>query len=593
VGWEDAAVDPLRLGDYLREFQALVDRYGYRTSLYGHFGDGCIHARINFALRTPEGLEQWRRFLREAAELVMKYGGSLSGEHGDGQAKGELLPLMYGPELMAAFRDFKRIWDPLGRMNPGKLVDATGEVRRLDQDLRLGPEYKPVTLATRFAFLSDVGDGFTRATEHCIGMGKCRAMQGGAMCPSYRATKEERYSTRGRGRLLAEMLRGEVIAEGWESEDVKEALEWCLACKSCRSECPTHTDMARYKAEFLSHYHERRGWPLRAHALGRIGEWAPLAGAVPGLANFAASTGLAKRMLGIAPQRPLPRFARRSFRAQFAGRPRAAGGEPVLLFPDTFTDHFRPQTGLAAVRVLEAAGCKVEIPRERLCCGRPYYDFGMLDRARASLERVLGVLAPQVEAGAPVLVLEPGCASVFRDELPDLLAGDARAARLAKQVVSLGELLERRGWQPPRLGGRALLHAHCHERALAGRSVKSDFTLLAAAGAMVEAPDAGCCGMSGAFGYKREHYDASVRIGEMGPLAHVRTAAGDTLIVANGFSCREQIEGLAGRPTLHLAEALARALENRGQSPISQELGSDPTRQDQEERGSDPKEIGV
>jgi FAD/FMN-containing dehydrogenase len=259
VGWEDAAVDPLRLGDYLREFQALVDAFGYRTSLYGHFGDGCIHARITFDLRTPQGLEHWRRFLRQAAELVVKYGGSLSGEHGDGQAKGELLPVMYGPELMQAFREFKRIWDPLGRMNPGKLVDATGEVRRLDQDLRLGPDYKPVTLATRFAFMSEVGDGFKRAAEHCIGMGKCRAMQGGAMCPSFRATKEERYSTRGRGRLLSEMLRGEVITEGWQSEDVKEALEWCLGCKSCRSECPTHTDMARYKAEFLSHYHERRG----------------------------------------------------------------------------------------------------------------------------------------------------------------------------------------------------------------------------------------------------------------------------------------------------------------------------------------------
>lgn len=380
------------------------------------------------------------------------------------------------------------------------------------------------------------------------------------MCPSYRATKEERYSTRGRGRLLAEMLRGEVIAEGWESDDVKEALDWCLGCKSCRSECPTHTDMARYKAEFLSHYHERRGWPLRAHALGRIGEWAPLAAALPGLANIAAGFGLAKRVLGIAPQRELPRFAPRSFRAQFAGRQRAAGGEPVLLFPDTFTDHFRPQTGLAAVRVLEAAGCKVETPRERLCCGRPYYDFGMLDRARASLLRILDALAPQLEAGTPVLVLEPGCASVFRDELPDLLAADPRAARLSKQVVSLGELLESRGWRPPRTGGKALLHAHCHDRALAGRSVKSDFTLLASGGVSVEAPEAGCCGMSGAFGYKREHYEASLRIGELGPLPQVRAAAPDALIVANGFSCREQIEALTGRPTLHLAEALARAL---------------------------------
>jgi FAD/FMN-containing dehydrogenase len=213
VGWEDAAVDPLRLGDYLREFQALVNRYGYRTSLYGHFGDGCVHARLTFELRTPEGLAIWRRFLAEAAELVIRYGGSLSGEHGDGQARAEFLPAMYGPELMAAFREFKRIWDPLGRMNPGKLVDALGDVYRVDENLRHGPSYKPVTLTTRLAFRSEVGDGFTRATEHCIGMGKCRSMRGGTMCPSYRATKEERFSTRGRARLLAEMLRGEVIRE--------------------------------------------------------------------------------------------------------------------------------------------------------------------------------------------------------------------------------------------------------------------------------------------------------------------------------------------------------------------------------------------
>ncbi len=564
VGWEDAAVDPLRLGDYLREFQALVDANGYRTSLYGHFGDGCIHARINFALRTPEGLAQWRRFLRQAAELVVKYGGSLSGEHGDGQAKAEFLPVMYGPELMAAFREFKRIWDPLGRMNPGKLVDALGEVRRVDQDLRLGPEYKPVTLATRFAFRSEAGDGFTRATEHCIGMGKCRSMQGGTMCPSYRATKEERYSTRGRARLLAEMLRGEVITDGWQSDDVKDALEWCLGCKGCRSDCPTHTDMARYKAEFLSHYYEGRARPLGAQIMGRIGEWAPLAGALPGVANFLAQSsllsGIAKRAAGLAPQRALPRFAARSFRSLFADLESARHGDPVLLFPDTFSNHFRPQGALAAVRVLEAAGCRVELPRERLCCGRPYYDFGMLDRARASLERLLTALEPQIASGVPVLVLEPGCLSVFRDEMPDLLAGDERAARLSKQVVSLGELLERRGWQPAPLGGRALLHAHCHDRALAGTSVKSDFTLLAAAGLEVQAPEAGCCGMSGAFGYKREYYEASVRIGEMGPLRNVRAAAVETLIVANGFSCREQIEGLTGRPTLHLAEALARAL---------------------------------
>src|SRR5688572_26543027 len=337
VGWEDAAVDPLRLGDYLREFQALVNRFGYRTSLYGHFGDGCIHARINFELRTPEGVAHWRRFLTDAALLVVKYGGSLSGEHGDGQAKGELLPLMFGPELMQAFREFKSAWDPQNRMNPGKLIDAYP----LDADLRLGPQYKPIALKTRFLFKSEVGDGFIRATEHCIGMGKCRSRSGGTMCPSYRATHEERYSTRGRARLLAEMLRGEVITEGWASEDVKQALDWCLACKGCRSDCPTHTDMAAYKAEFMSHYYESHRRPRQAWSMGRIGEWAPLASRLSGLMNALSDFPVAKKLAGIAPERKLPKFAPRTFRSRFKPN---GGGDPVVLFDDTFNNHFRPGT---------------------------------------------------------------------------------------------------------------------------------------------------------------------------------------------------------------------------------------------------------
>jgi len=563
VGWEDAAVDPLRLGDYLREFQALIDRYGYRTSLYGHFGDGCIHARISFELRTSEGLAHWRRFLAEAAALVVKYGGSLSGEHGDGQAKAEFLPAMYGPELMAALREFKSIWDPQDRMNPGKLVSARGEVYRADENLRLGPEYRPVTLATRLAFKSEVGDGFTRATEHCIGMGKCRAASGGTMCPSYRATGEERYSTRGRARLLNEMLRGEVITGGWASEEVKEALEWCLACKGCKSDCPTHTDMASYKAEFLSHYYERHVRPRQALSMGRIGEWAPLAARAPWLANFLTRTpglgSLAKRVAGVAAERNLPRFAARTFKSQFNSKRHE--GDRVVLFADTFNNHFRPDTALAAVEVLEAAGCAVEVPRERVCCGRPYFDFGMLDRARASLENLVAALAPRTVAGAPLVVLEPGCLSVFRDELLQLLPGDARAAQLAARAVSLGELLAARGWKPPAIGGRALLHGHCHRKALGG--LEPEIGLLRAAGIELAAPDTGCCGMSGSFGFKPQHYAASRRIAELALLPALRAAGAEATVIADGFSCREQLEDLAGRETLHLADALARALRAR------------------------------
>lgn len=534
VGWEDAAVDPLRLGDYLREFQALIDKCGYRTSLYGHFGDGCIHARINFNLRTREGLDHWRRFLEDAARLVVKYGGSLSGEHGDGPARAEFLPIMFGPELMQAFREFKRIWDPLNKMNPGKLIDP----HRADEHLKLGPDYKPVTLQTRFAFRTPEGDGLVRATEHCIGMAKCRSMDGGTMCPSYRATQEERFSTRGRSRLLAEMLRGEIITEGWASGDVKEALDWCLACKGCRSDCPTHTDMAAYKAEFMSHHYETRSRPLAAHVMGRIGEWAPLAARLPWFFNGMSSFG--KSFAGISSERKLPRL-QKSFRSEFTP---SFSGDRVILFDDTFNNHFRPQTARAAQRVLEAAGCAVELPREHLCCGRPYYDFGMLDRARAALEKVMDVLP----ANVPVVVLEPGCLSVFRDELHQLFPGKAKSL----QVFSLAEFLQ--GRNIPEVKKPVLVHGHCHQKALSG--MKAELDVLQAAGCEVSAPETGCCGMAGSFGYRAEFYEASKKIAGLGVLPALAAAPG-RLVVANGFSCREQIESLGGRPTLHLAELLA------------------------------------
>jgi FAD/FMN-containing dehydrogenase/Fe-S oxidoreductase len=535
VGWEDAAVDPLRLGQYLREFRALVSRFGYRTSIYGHFGDGCVHARIDFELRTPAGVAHWRRFLAEAAQLVVKYGGSLSGEHGDGQAKAEFLPVMFGAELMQAFREFKRIWDPQNRMNPGKLVDPY----RADQHLRMGPSYRPMELKTELQFKSEIGDGFLRATERCIGMGKCRSLHGGTMCPSYRGTREERYSTRGRARLLQEMLRGEVITEGWESEEVKEALEWCLACKGCRSDCPTHTDMAAYKAEFLSHYYENRRRPRQALTMGRIGEWAPYAGLLPGLANGLARLG--RSFSGIAKERELPKFARRPFRSQF--RPTGGKGRRVVLFDDTFNNHFRPQTAIAAQRVLEQAGCAVELPTERLCCGRPYYDFGMLDRAKRTLERALRVLPRDV----PVVVLEPGCLSVFRDELSRVIPG----ARIP--ALGLAEFLSEMGYRPRPIEREVLIHGHCHQKALFGLSKEVD--ILKGAGCKVASPDTGCCGMAGSFGYRPEFYETSKTIFglELGPAIE---SAPEATVLADGFSCREQIEGLAGRKTMHLAELL-------------------------------------
>jgi len=591
VGWEDAAVDPARLGDYLREFQALVDRHGYRTSLYGHFGDGCIHARITFDLATPRGIAVWRRFLEEAAHLVVKYGGSLSGEHGDGQAKAEFLPIMYGPELMQAFREFKAIWDPRGLMNPGKLVDPY----RADENLRLGPDYKPVTLGTRMSFLSPEGDGFTRAVERCIGMGKCRSGAGGTMCPSYRATGEERYSTRGRARLLSEMLRGEVIENAWQSDEVREALELCLSCKGCRSDCPTHVDMAAYKAEFFSHHYEGKLRPLHAYSTGLIGRWAGIAGAMPALSNFVTQSpglnALAKKLAGIAPERNLPRFARQTFRSWFARRTpapalRVAGGggseqdraahgahadsrfaiddsrhaaRRVMYWPDTFANFFHPEIPRAAVEVLEAAGCAVSIPSKRLCCGRPLYDHGFLDLAKRELAAVLDALAPEIEAGTPLVGTEPTCVAVFRDELARLFPADERAKRLAAQTFTFAEYLDRIGFEPPEAAGRALLHGHCHQKSLWG--LAADVKLLERMGYEVAAPDTGCCGMAGSFGFHPERYALSMKIGELAVFPAVRAAGDSALVVNNAYSCREHIVGGTGRQPVHIAELVRRSLD--------------------------------
>lgn len=559
VGWEDAAVDPLRLGHYLREFQALVDRFGYQTSLYGHFGDGCIHARITFDLRSREGIAKWREFIRNASELVVKYGGSLSGEHGDGQAKAEFLPIMYGEELMQAFREFKAIWDPRGRMNPGKVIDAY----RIDENLRLGPDYRPAQPATRFAFHAPEGKGFTRALERCVGMGKCRAQQGGTMCPSYRATGDERNSTRGRARLLQEMLRGEVITEAWQSDAVREALDLCFACKGCRSDCPTHTDLASYKAEFLSHYYEDRPRPRQAFSMGLIQKWAALAEHAPQVANFFTQTpllnALAKKLAGVAPQRSMPAFATQTFRRWFETRAPKPGDRRVLLWADTFSNHFNPAVAIAAVEVLEAAGCAVVIPQRGLCCGRPLYDFGLLDRAKAQLRDILAALADDIEAGTPVIGLEPACLGTFKDELLNLFPDEAAAARLSKQAVLFSDFLLQTGWQPRALNVKAIVHGHCHQKSLFG--MNSETALLKKLGVDFKLLDAGCCGMAGSFGFKPEHYEVSIAAGEKGGLLPaVRAAVADTLIITNGYSCREQIAQTGERRALHIAEVARMAL---------------------------------
>jgi FAD/FMN-containing dehydrogenase/Fe-S oxidoreductase len=566
VGWEDAAVDPLRLGDYLRAFQAMVDRYGYETSLYGHFGDGCVHARITFDLRTAEGIATWRRFLREAAELVVEFGGSLSGEHGDGQAKAEFLPIMYGPELMQAMEQFKAIWDPANRLNPGKVVHAY----RADENLRMGPAYRPVTLQTKLTFASQEGDGFQRAVERCIGMGKCRSLDGGTMCPSYRATREEKYSTRGRAHLFWEMLQGEVITDGWQSREVKDALDTCLACKGCKSDCPTHTDMASYKAEFLSHYYETNRRPRQAMFMGRIGEWAPLAARFARLTNFMTSAPgfapLGKWIAGVSQARELPKFARQTYR-QIARRtagnavPNPAA-KKVILWVDTFSDHFSPEIAEAAAEVLTQLGWQVVLPKKRLCCGRPLYDFGMLERARELLVNVLDDLGEDIAAGVPLVGLEPGCLSVFKDELLKQLPDHAQAKRLAAQTFLFSDFVVREPFDWPKLDAEVVVHGHCHQKALFG--MQGDTALLERLGVKWKLLDTGCCGMAGSFGFNAEHYALSEKIGEDKLFPAIRGAAPQTIVLTNGFSCREQIEQGTGRHALHIAQLAQRALAARG-----------------------------
>jgi FAD/FMN-containing dehydrogenase/Fe-S oxidoreductase len=597
-GWEDAAVAPEKLGGYLRDLRKMMTAFGYKGSLYGHFGHACVHTRLNFDFQSKTGIAKFRKFAEEAADLVVSYGGSLSGEHGDGQARAELLPKMFGPELMQAFRKFKSAWDPDWKMNPGKLI----EPNRLDENLRLGAAYAPWEPLTRFRFPADHGS-LASSTLRCVGVGKCRREEGGVMCPSYRATHEEEHSTRGRAHLLWEMTQGEVIRDGWRSEEVKQSLDLCLACKGCKSDCPVGVDVATYKAEFLSHYYEGRVRPRSAYAFGNIDLWSRLASHAPGLVNLTTQLpflrDIAKMVAGTAPQRSIPAFAPETFKSWFrrrgennshsGGRIRPASDAkrapwkngssrpneadqrtrpsvpPVLLWADTFNNYFLPSTAKAAVEVLEAAGFRVVVPQANLCCGRPLYDFGMLDRAEALLLEILDELSPEIEAGIPIVGLEPSCVAVFRDELLNLFPHDERAQALSRQTFLLSEFLELHAADSPlpRFERKALLHGHCHHKSI--MKMTAEESLLQRIGVDFQAPAPGCCGMAGSFGFEHEKYDISMAIGELELLPAVRKAPPDWLIIADGFSCREQIAQGTGRNALHLAEVLQMALQDPDQ----------------------------
>lgn len=549
-GWEDSAVPPDKVGPYLRELCKLYEKHGYEGALYGHFGQGCIHTRITFDLLTAEGIANYRSFMDDATSLVVKYGGSLSGEHGDGQSKAEFLPKMFGPKICEAFREFKRVWDPDGKMNPGKIVDPYP----IDTNLRLGTDFAPEEPATHFHFINDKGS-FTHAALRCVGIGECRRQEKGTMCPSYRATMEEKHSTRGRARLLFEMMRGDVIRDGWKSEEVFDALDLCLSCKGCKGDCPVNVDMATYKAEFLSHYYEHHQRPRYAYSMGWIHRWARIASHFPGIANVFGQTQLAKRIAGIAPRREVPRFAPVTFKDWFQRRGARNKGKPeVILWADTFNNYFHPEVAAAATEVLEDAGFRVVVPRAALCCGRPLYDYGFLDQADKLLVDILTHLKPSIEAGIPVVGLEPSCLAVFRDEMLDLRPHDQDAKRLHGQVFTLAEFLTQHDYQPPALHQQIVVHGHCHQKAVI--SLDAEKKLFKAMGADAQILDDGCCGMAGSFGFEEHKYDLSMNVYEhkLGP--RLRQVSAEQPVLADGFSCKTQIEQATGRRPLHLAQLL-------------------------------------
>jgi FAD/FMN-containing dehydrogenase/Fe-S oxidoreductase len=594
-GWEDAAVPPERLGNYLRVITALMAEYGYRSPLYGHYGQGCVHMRINFDFRSAEGVRRFREFIDRAADIVLSFGGSLSGEHGDGQSRAALLPKMFGPELVEAFREFKMLWDPDNRMNPGKLSDA---VRVYDptENLRYNPPVPSAgapepalslfkglaseTWQTNFAFARDNGS-FERATERCVGVGSCRNTQGGVMCPSYRATGEEQHSTRGRAHLLWEMLAGALGEEGFKSRAVYEALDLCLSCKACKSECPVQVDMAAYKSEFLAQRYKGRPHPLRHYIFGfadRLARYGALAPALTNaLLNGPLTSPLIKRIAGVAQERQLPRLALKSYQKarKAAGKlartstnldHKAAPPQAVLLWPDTWNNYYHPQTLAAAETVLTQAGFHVESPHGHICCGRPLYDFGLLGAARSYLARVLDRMAPQIESGLPFIFLEPSCASVFKDELLEFFPNDPRAKLLSQQVWLFADWLasHARDFAAGRLeGAHILVHGHCHHKAVFGGPA-NEIALLRQAGATVEPIQAGCCGMAGPFGFEADKFEVSKTIANQDLLPAVQSAGPLTILVADGFSCREQIAQLSHRQALHFAEVLAHTCGCRG-----------------------------
>ncbi|MBJ8346547.1 FAD-binding and (Fe-S)-binding domain-containing protein [Antrihabitans sp. YC2-6] len=557
-GWEDAAVPQEHLAAYLRDFDDLMDEHGVEGLLYGHFGDGCIHVRLDLPI--AEAPQRFRSFLIDAATLVAKYGGSLSGEHGDGRARSELLPLMYSPQALSAFAGFKAVFDPDNLLNPGVLVAPSP----IDVDLRLASVAK-VEGVGGFSLSDDRGD-ISMAVHRCVGVGKCRAdssATGGFMCPSYLATKDEKDSTRGRARVLQEVVNGSLLAGGWSSEAVEESLDLCLSCKACASDCPAGVDMATYKSEALYRRYKGRRRPLDHYALGWLPRWLRVAKRLPRVANSLTGVGVltraGMRAAGMDPRRAVPELARVPFRRWWRDNRTNPADQGVLLWIDTFTDAFSPEVAIAAVELLEHAGYRVRITEKPVCCGLTWISTGQLDGARKRLRATLAALEAHVTAGGIVVGLEPSCTAVLRSDLVELLPDDPRAKRVADATRTLAEFLTDAEWSPPRSAGlEAVVQPHCHQHAVTGFG--PDRQLLEAAGVHVT-EISGCCGLAGNFGMELGHYDVSVAIAENGLLPALRGAQRGSVFIADGFSCRTQGLQLGGRNGVHLAQILWDAVQ--------------------------------
>jgi FAD/FMN-containing dehydrogenase/Fe-S oxidoreductase len=559
---EDTCVEPRHLKEFVPRFADIFAKHDTTGAYYGHCSVGCLHIRPVIDLKTPRGLEQVKAIADEITDLVLEFGGTISSEHGDGRARSPFLERMYGPTLMQAFRRLKTAFDPDHRMNPGNIVDSPGIL----ENLRYGLAYKTWEPKTLLDFSAQ--GGFAASVEMCNGVGVCRKKLEGTMCPSYMATRDEEHSTRGRANALRAVLSGRLPAAEFTGRRLYEVMDLCLECKGCKAECPSNVDMAKLKYEFLYHYYKANGLPLRNRMFGRVAQLSALGARTPRLANAINALPpvrwLLEKTVGLDRRRPLPALAPETFEAWFRRRtaPAAAPRGEVVLFHDTFVTYNTPEIGQAAVRLLEGAGYRVVLV-ERKCCGRPLISKGMLDEAREHAAWNVARLAPYARRGVAIVGLEPSCLLTLRDESVDLLrTDDARV--VAEQSLLLEQFLmaERERGLTLRFaaghGRTALLHGHCHQKAMVGTA--PTVAVLKWAGYAVTEIDSGCCGMAGSFGFEREHYDLSVALGNRRLAPAVKAADPHTVVVAPGISCRQQIEHLAGRRAKHPAEALADAL---------------------------------